>query len=226
MISLAICVFTIVCTWMVYEKLGLAGWKCLIPFYGVYVLCKRIYKTSLFWLYLIAGIVEIVGSVWLISSTVDGIMGILGLSWISGGFTVAGILIPVILLTAATIALIVYTIIANIKLSQAFGMGGAFAVGLILLQPVFLGILAFDSRNKAVEPETAAQAGMAEGNSSDVVAVQPAQEVKNEVSSAEEKKTEMFTESKPSEGNKICPYCRAEISADAKKCPYCRSELE
>ena len=41
------------------------------------------------------------------------------------------------------IASAVISIMQNIKLSKAFGHGGGYAVGLILLQPIFILILGF-----------------------------------------------------------------------------------
>ena len=39
-ISLAIIIFFIAAFWKVFEKAGQAGWKCLIPFYNLYILIK------------------------------------------------------------------------------------------------------------------------------------------------------------------------------------------
>ena len=43
---------------------------------------------------------------------------------------------------------LVFTIITNLKLAQAFGKSIWFALGLIFLNPIFLCILGFDSRSK------------------------------------------------------------------------------
>lgn len=47
------------------------------------------------------------------------------------------------LLLLIPIANIVFAVLAYIKLAKAFGKSAGFAVGLILLNPVFMGILAF-----------------------------------------------------------------------------------
>ena len=49
------------------------------------------------------------------------------------------------LLLLIPIANIVFSIMANVKLAKAFGKGGGFAVGLILLPVVFYPILGFGS---------------------------------------------------------------------------------
>lgn len=48
------------------------------------------------------------------------------------------------LLTLIPVVNFIMLIIAYVKLAQNFGKGGGFAVGLIFLSPIFLGILAFD----------------------------------------------------------------------------------
>ncbi|MDO4939638.1 MAG: DUF5684 domain-containing protein [Lachnospiraceae bacterium] len=214
MVSVAISVFVIVCMWMIYEKLDLDGWKCLIPFYNSYVLCKRIYKVSAFVVCLAASIIIFAATAWLTVLAIGGLIRTYGISEFMGGLTVANILIPVILITICVIILLVYTVIIYVKLAQAFGKSGAFVIGLIFITPVFLGILALDSGIKAVEPEETVIP-------EDEVSVQPAEEVRQEVP-----ETEVFTEPTAGEGNKICPYCKAEIAAESKKCPYCRSELD
>lgn len=40
LISLAICVLTIVAMWKIFSKAGQAGWKSIIPIYNVYTLFK------------------------------------------------------------------------------------------------------------------------------------------------------------------------------------------
>lgn len=39
-IVLIICVLILAGYWKVFEKAGLAGWKCLIPFYSSYCVCR------------------------------------------------------------------------------------------------------------------------------------------------------------------------------------------
>ena len=224
MISLAIAVFTIVCYWLVYEKLGMAGWKCLIPFYNRYAIYKRIYCVSAFVVWLIAEIALIIGSAWITYTAVFGTLGtITGLEFL-GTINVANILIPIILIVASGIVLLVLEIMLDVKLSNAFGMGGAFAVGLVFLPTIFLAILALDSRNQAVDGNTGKEAD---------TTVQPAEETQAqtelqtaEAPAIEDAEKAAFSEPVAKEGNKICPFCKAEISADYNFCPYCRSKLD
>lgn len=45
---------TIIATWKLLVKAGEKGWKCLIPFYGDYIMYKKFYDKRLFWNLLIA----------------------------------------------------------------------------------------------------------------------------------------------------------------------------
>ena len=220
MISLAVFVFSIVCMWMIFEKLGIEGWKCLIPFYNTYVLCKRVHKVSTFVVCLVAFFVCMISTLWITLASIGSFLSFAGLNDFFGGISVANILIPVILITASTIVLTVYTIIIYVKLAQAFGKSGAFAVGLVLINPVFLGILAFDSGCVAFKPEPAEPE-----TDPKVVDVQPAEEVVRNQGSDDEAEKAAVTEPVAGYGNKICPYCKAEIKEETKICPYCRSEV-
>ena len=222
MISLAITVFVIVCMWMIFEKLGIEGWKCLIPFYNAYVLFKRIYSTSAFFVGLVASLVMIFSTVALATTAFAGLAGLLDIFGTFREITVGSILVPVILIIISTIVLLVLEVMLNIKLSQTFGKSGAYAVGLIFLTPIFLGILAFDSNCQPTELQPAdatdASASAAQPENADVVDVQPAVEV--------ERDEFIFTDPVAGPGMKICPFCKAEVDAEASGCPYCRSDLE
>lgn len=231
MISFAVCIFTLVCMWMIYEKLDIAGWKCLIPIYSLYVLFKRIYNVAAFWVCCAACVVLCIGTGWIACTAVGGVLSAFNLPEVFGGITLANVLIPIILIIAASIVLVVYSIIEYVKLSQAFGMGGAFAVGLIFLTPIFLGILAFDTRMQAIDkgPEGVDAGSDAEtdpvSGGSDEVSVQQAEEVRTEESADNGFEKTAVSEPVAAPGNKICPYCKAEIAEGVGKCPFCRSEL-
>ncbi len=127
-VSLAITVFSIICLWRIFEKAGEAGWKCLIPIYNVYVFLKICWEAKYF-IYLILAIIAAI------------ILTAVGTANNSGALAGIGGFLIVILY----IAIFVVDIIAMIKLAKRFGKSGAFAVGLIFLNTIFLAILAFDS---------------------------------------------------------------------------------
>lgn len=49
-VSLIICVLTIIAEWKIFVKAGEAGWKCLIPVYGACVLSRIITGSMAKWL--------------------------------------------------------------------------------------------------------------------------------------------------------------------------------
>ena len=113
----------IIANWNIFTKAGEAGWKSLIPIYGDYISYKIVWQTSYFWLSFILGIVA---------------------SYISSANLNESMFLALIV-TLLRIVLVVINIMYCIKLSRAFGHGIGFAIGLILLQPIFLLILGFGS---------------------------------------------------------------------------------
>lgn len=66
LISLAICVLTIVAMWKIFSKAGQAGWKSIIPIYNVYTLCKIADGNGWKFLLLLIPIVNIVYAIMLV----------------------------------------------------------------------------------------------------------------------------------------------------------------
>ena len=119
-IALIWIVIMIIANWKVFTKAGEPGWKSIIPFYNYYTQIKICAPTLIFWIYL--------------GCTVAGsIVGSFDNSFCS------------ILSAVCSLAAFVMSVFANLKLSKAFGHGVGFAVGLILLNPIFMLILAFGS---------------------------------------------------------------------------------
>ena len=116
-------ILQIIANWNIFTKAGEAGWKSLIPIYGDYVSYKIAWQTSYFWLSFILGIVA---------------------SYVASANPDEGMFLAVIV-TLLRIVLTVINIMYCVKLSRAFGHGIGFAIGFILLQPIFLLILGFGS---------------------------------------------------------------------------------
>ena len=112
-------ILQIIANWNIFTKAGEAGWKSLIPIYGDYVSYKIAWQTSYFWLNFILGIL---------------------LSYVSNANLNESMFLSLIV-----ILLTVINIMYCVKLARAFGRGIGFAIGLILLQPIFLLILGFGS---------------------------------------------------------------------------------
>lgn len=116
-------ILQIIANWNIFTKTGEAGWKSLIPIYGDYVSYKIAWQTSYFWLNFILGIL---------------------LSYVSNANLNESMFLSLIVILLK-IALTVINIMYCVKLARAFGRGIGFAIGLILLQPIFLLILGFGS---------------------------------------------------------------------------------
>lgn len=116
-------ILQIIGNWNIFTKAGEAGWKSLIPIYGDYVSYKIAWQTSYFWLNFILGIL---------------------LSYVSNANLNESMFLSLIVILLK-IALTVINIMYCVKLARAFGRGIGFAIGLILLQPIFLLILGFGS---------------------------------------------------------------------------------
>ena len=127
-------VLVLVARWKVFDKAGIAGWKSLIPIYSDYCTYKISWKTTFFWILMAAGIVSNQMS-----------------SYTENGETVPMMLS--LLSTAAGLAATVINLLMNIKLSEKFGHGILFGLGLTFLTPVFTMILAFGSSEYFGNPE-------------------------------------------------------------------------
>ena len=119
-IVLILGIILIIARWKIFTKAGEPGWKALIPFYSYYTQIKICAPVTIFWIYLGCTIVS-------------NILARLGNSFLS------------ILSMVVSLVAIVMSVFSYIKLSKAFGHGIGFAVGLLLLNPIFMLILAFGS---------------------------------------------------------------------------------
>ena len=127
-VLIAIAVFTIICMWKIFVKAGEPGWKCLIPVYGEYVFFKIAWEPM--WFFITLGLTVLTN----IITSVAAANG-------NGGATGFGL----VLLIIVSIVSIVIGIITMIKLAKRFGKSTGFGIGLIFLEPIFMGILAFDN---------------------------------------------------------------------------------
>lgn len=115
-IALVICICSYWGLWHMFKKMGMAGWKCLIPVYSTWIVFKIIWKSSVFWFQLSIGImVNLLPASNIPYKTLIGIIGI------------------------AVDAVI--TLMLHYKLSRAFGHGILFTLGLCICPPLFYMIL-------------------------------------------------------------------------------------
>lgn len=151
-IALAAAAVQMVAMWKVFQKMGEPGWKGIIPFYNMYVLFDRLWKKKKFWLmiglYAGAFVLDIL-------LTIVSVFMSVSLVQARGETSVWVMVILAILLFLAVIGLCVAVIVIEYKLmcrlSQSFGRGKGFGVGLTFLSPIFFAILAF-SKSKYLGP--------------------------------------------------------------------------
>ena len=117
-IMIAVAVVCLVAKYKMFKKMGIEGWKSLIPMVSDYL---QMEATG-------------VNQKWLLVITF--------------GSAIAAI--PILGWLAFAAAMIYYAILVNVSLAKAFGKSTGFAVGLILLAPVFLIILGFSKDAKFV----------------------------------------------------------------------------
>ena len=129
--------------WKVFSKMGLEGWKGIIPVYNIYVLFRELWDVKAFLQYLIVLIVSVI---LVAAGTVLAAGGIAAAAVTGTGLGASAV--GVILMLAA-IVLMVYALVVWIrlayKLSAAFGHGAGFTVGMIFIPYIILLVLAFGS---------------------------------------------------------------------------------
>ena len=96
-VAAALCVWTIVCRWKMFQKAGLPGWGAIIPFYNIYLRFK--------------------------------------MAGMSGWWVLSLLIAPVFAIAF---------IVSYFKLPGKFGKHRAWGFGLWFLNPIFIGIFAFD----------------------------------------------------------------------------------
>lgn len=158
--SLASTILVIIGTWKVLEKAGEQGWKAIIPFYNSYTLYKKFWEKKWFWISLIPTAITTIGTFVLIvliimaavfSGSAKGFDASAGFSALAG--SIIGFAGAVFLMVAGAIFSFVLNVILNVKIAKAFGKSGGFAVGLILLAPVFYMILGCSKDIKYIKPK-------------------------------------------------------------------------
>lgn len=117
-------IIMVIAQWRIFAKAGQPGWKSIIPFYNSYILYKIVWQVKWFWIVFGLGILSSVVS-WLNMSGGNGFL-----------LAVSRIIVVV--------AFILSVFLCS-KTAKAYGKGIGFTVGLVLLHPIFMLILAFGS---------------------------------------------------------------------------------
>jgi hypothetical protein len=146
---MAIVVLMLISGWKIFVKMGEPGWKCLVPYYNMWVLLDRLRKPAIwFWAYLALTVAYYVLYLHTMLPVIRYGAEMYAQTGFHPGMTLCGIL------------LLVYGILVSHAISKAFGHGAGFTVGLMVVPIVFIPMLAFgDDR---FQPE-----GMAEERASE-----------------------------------------------------------
>lgn len=123
----------VIAGWKIFEKAGEKGWKSLIPLYNTYIFYKIVGMKKWFWAMLIASFAV---------SFVTSLMG-QGTQIQQIDMSTGTGIIALILMVAMCVFAFAMAVIYSIRTAKVFGHGTGFAVGLFLLQGIFLLILGF-----------------------------------------------------------------------------------
>ena len=125
--SVICAILMIIAWWKIFTKAGEKGWKAIIPIYNGYTQYKLFWNAKMFWIMLALGLVASI--------------------CVAVGSTVCTIIGTLLLIPALIIGIMFYH-----RVSKSFGHGVGFTVGLILLNIIFVLILAFGkSEYKKIE---------------------------------------------------------------------------
>lgn len=125
-IALVLWFLTAVARWRTYNKMGVAGWKAFIPFYGYFVLFDKCWDRTHAWDYICTTIVYICFEAGLYKGTTD--------------LTIILCSIGQLLIA---LNLLYLTVRINFRMSKAFGHGFWFGLGVWILPFIFTFILGF-----------------------------------------------------------------------------------
>ena len=133
--DIVVLVLSLVFLWKIFEKAGEKGWEALIPVYNTYILFKIAWKEKYFWILCLFVFTMFFGAL---------LMGINPSNLVLGGFG------DIIIIGSCVGMLVIYFSLLS-KICNSFNKGGLFMLGLIFLNIIFFGILAFD-KSKYVGP--------------------------------------------------------------------------
>lgn len=140
--------------WFTFKKMGMPGWKGIIPYYNLYCLFKELWDTKQFKkiiIYSVAAlVVEIIGYIIAIIGVVFGAVG--GAAYydgssVAGGMAIGGIIAYIagllVMLSALVFAVLIMVVEFKLfrRLTNAFNLSGGWTWGLLFLPAVFFLII-------------------------------------------------------------------------------------
>ena len=126
--SLISIVLILVGEWLMFKKFGEKSWKSLVPYYNSYIVYKHVWSKRVFWVYIV-------------STTLFDISQLASQQFAQND--PAGMLKTLFILIGLPFGIVaaVCSILYAIRLAEAFGKRKIFAVGLLLIYPIFIAIL-------------------------------------------------------------------------------------
>ena len=119
--------------YFIFEKMGMPGWKSLIPIYGDYLLFRELIGSGYFWGYIASALLAGSCSALVTIGMVSGVMEFL--------FVIAAV-------ASCTVTIAIQIKLAH-SLSKSFGHGIGYTFGLIFIEPIMLMILGLGNNRYA-----------------------------------------------------------------------------
>ena len=133
----------------VLKKMGVRWWKSIIPIYNTYILYSYSWGKKYFWIYFLSDVIFNLAE----NASTEFAQRFPNNPWL-----------VLILLFAMPLGIVtaICDILFTIRLSEAFGKGKLFCIGLFLAYPIFIAILGF-GRSRYIGPNGEAQTDAAKG---------------------------------------------------------------
>ena len=117
----------------IFEKMGMPGWKSLIPIYSDYLLFRELIGAGYFWGYIASALLAGSCSAFVTIGLVSGVMEFL--------FIITAV-------AACTVTIAIQIKLAH-SLSKSFGHGIGYTFGLVFIEPIMLMILGLEHNRYA-----------------------------------------------------------------------------
>ena len=133
MTAVFIFVLSLIGKYFIFEKMGMPGWKSLIPIYSDYLLFRELIGSGYFWGYIASALLAGSCSAFVTIGLVSGVMEFL--------FIITAV-------AASTVTIAIQIKLAH-SLSKSFGHGIGYTFGLIFIEPIMLMILGLGNNRYA-----------------------------------------------------------------------------
>lgn len=133
MTAVFIFVLSLIGKYFIFEKMGMPGWKSLIPIYSDYLLFRELIGAGYFWGYIASALLAGSCSAFVTIGLVSGVMEFL--------FIITAV-------AACTVTIAIQIKLAH-SLSKSFGHGIGYTFGLIFIEPIMLMILGLGNNRYA-----------------------------------------------------------------------------